>query len=214
MVNAISNTIYVAGETFGYMTPVLRSYEHAKTTWQRKNSGPHKSKDLDLPLLQKSIRHMVMVSLGSDIYISKKKIVGIKEIRHTDPEELDLLREVFPKAKFILNWREDTLAQGKSAFYKKQAKNNSELVENLTKIGMLMKEWSKKQPKEVAFNLPLETWNGVEEFTPESFNNLIWWLGFEGCRFKKVIHSNNNGNYFSDPEIRKGLISGDCVQKA
>ena len=43
---------------------------------------------------------------------------GFKEIRYNSEEELDFLRDAFPSAKFILNFRKEVLLQSKSAWYK------------------------------------------------------------------------------------------------
>ena len=111
-----------------------------------------------------------------------QRIIGFKEIRHSELDDLNWFKQVFPNARFIFNWREDHASQMDSAFNKKLSptqKNNK--VEKVSQQEDNFQTWSKEQGKWRTFNLPLE------QYSVEKFNELIKWIGYEGCEFKMVL---------------------------
>jgi len=203
MVNAISPDIYIGGENYGFADLLKDTYNHGVSDklYKRQPSGPWKTNKLDKGAFIWSIQNVMMKALGK-FDEENTKIVGFKEIRHFDSEVLNSFVEIFGQdAKFIVNWREDHESQVKSAFYKKN-KNAEDTIENKENQ---LREWSKSQPKDRTFDIPLES------FSLEIFNELIDWLGYEGCSFKKILKSNSQGSYKEDS--RKDLLKGTCQLK-
>ena len=107
---------------------------------------------------------------------------GFKEIRYNSFEQLNFLRDAFPGAKFILNFRREVLRQSRSAWYK-----NVHGVENaLNKTNAVLQSWAEVN-RARAYLLPLE------DFTPGNFTELFKWLGFSNCKAIAVTHTNNGG---------------------
>lgn len=53
------------------------------------------------------------------------------------------------------------------------------------------------------FDLPLES------FSLAKFNELLKWLGFSGCSYRRVAHANNNGTYKDGNN--SNLVNGTCT---
>ena len=108
------------------------------------------------------------------------RVHGFKEIREC---YLPLLRRAFPKAKFILNYRENVVAQSHSLWYGRL--NNTKAQANInSKLESLRQHLSGAD----TFELPLESFN------VSTFNRLLRWVGISGCTYQFVLHSNAHGS--------------------
>ena len=108
------------------------------------------------------------------------------------PEEplwLQLLDEVFPCARIVLNVRRNTTAQARSAFHRQQGTAPHELDVLNAQVG----RWHAARGGRRSFRLDLE------EFSPLRFHELAKWLGHE-CSFAEMPHSNANSEYSSGLE--------------
>lgn len=117
---------------------------------------------------------------------------------HETKEWMTFMERVFPNARFVLNTRENTLAQSKSAFWglpnaQLQQRLPSEdiwaLLDNATSM---LKEWRKHLGPQRSWWLPLSS----SGFTLKQFDDLAAWLNIP-CRFLSIAHS-NEGSYASD----------------
>jgi len=136
------------------------------------------------------------------------QIRGYKEVRVLSLDLLRFYRELFPGAKFILNWRNDLDAQKKSrniAFCKKCEKEQQH-QEDLPRINKIFKSFAYHNPN-VTFKLPLE------KFSVERYNDLITFLGFEGCEFNRVVKTNTL-KPGEKKDLLESVIDGECVPVA
>ena len=105
---------------------------------------------------------------------------GFKEIR---PCYVNLLTRAFPRAKFILNFREDVEAQSHSAWFAQNSTHALDILE-----GKIETYRSQLRGYDT-FELPLESFN------VSTFNRLLRWLGTTDCTYRGVLHSNANKGY-------------------
>jgi hypothetical protein len=105
---------------------------------------------------------------------------GFKEVRYNTPKQLDFLRDAFPNAKFILNFRRELLVQSQSAWYK----NMHGITNELNKTNTFFMKWAEAHPTRT-YLMPLE------DFSPSNFTALFKWLGFSNCKALAVSHANN-----------------------
>jgi hypothetical protein len=104
---------------------------------------------------------------------------GFKELASRSLGQIHVMRELFPDAYHILNFRKDLTAQTQSNFHAYYNDTEEMLLQHL-------EDMRNAAYGANVFELPLE------EFSPEKFNEMIGWLGMEtNCRFTSVIHQNN-----------------------
>lgn len=120
---------------------------------------------------------------------------GFKELAPRSYTQIKVVRDLFPGAYHVLNFRNDVKAHSLSGWYNTKAfrerrKEDPEqyLKENLVKMRQAL-DGAK------VFELPME------EFSTARFNSLIDWLGMSTkCKFEYVLHQNDaaQGGYDED----------------
>ena len=122
--------------------------------------------------------------------ISSTKIIGFKEIRHVQIEQLQFFRILFPCARYVVNTRQDLRSQAKSGFYKRN-RHSLVTLKNSTKN---IYKWAAAVPnrKKKLFNLP------TESFSVDQFNRLLSWIGVQNCHFDNLHHSHNKNSFRPD----------------
>jgi len=147
-------------------------------TWIRSES-PNKSE------LLCGLKLMVLGELNP---MPEARVVGFKEIRWNWDQnltDLELLAEVFPSASFVLNFRKDIEAQIESMESTGGDFDEDDLVEETRAI----KQFKEKFP-ERSYMLRLE------DFSVETFNDLLHWLGEDKeCQYVEVAHDNAENGY-------------------
>lgn len=178
MVNQIPG-IRLAGENFGGLSDLRKLADNAQKV-DHINT---------LAMLHGTInRTDVLCSLQSYVrsiggFSDSDEIIGFKEIRHNNKDDLAFFRELFPCARFIVNMR----------------RNITALIESRSNLGWKTEDYKVKEAAEV-----LESWQRKhhaisylmrleDDFTTKGFNNLLSWLGVKGCQFKSVVHKNKKG---------------------
>ena len=121
---------------------------------------------------------------SDDNQVRSPLILGSKEV-HVPMDMLDFVMRMFPCSRFIFNYRMDLEAQGNSGFHKDERTP----VEKLARERQKMIDAHEKLGDFRTFLLPLEDLN------KEKFNELVDWIGFEDCEFKKIGHYNYNNTY-------------------
>lgn len=101
------------------------------------------------------------------------QIHGFKEIRYKDADKLIRL---LPNAKYILNYRNDD-QRAKERWFTQKANMTAEKHALFSKF---------RAARHVRY-LPLES------FSVNAFNDLLRWLGIQGCHFIDVLHYNDKG---------------------
>ena len=114
----------------------------------------------------------------------KARLVGFKEIRFKNAQELDYLIHLFPCAKVIINVRRDVVKQSASAEWQEGASALQQRNDWYT-------DWHQRNAQR-SFLIALE------DFTVPNMNKLAAWLGFPSCRFVRIAHSNAHGGYYAD----------------
>lgn len=188
MLNAIPGVL-VVGENDGYITKIgtaysqLDSYPKAgvlrpySAWWQTKTSFDH---------LLCNIQSMARNLVGNLDPAEKLTFIGWKEIRYPTADDLNMITRLFPCAKFVVNYREDIDSQSHSGFYG-QRKDQDAVVSTLAKRNELYTKWAAGLGPSRAFTLTLE------QFSIDTFNQLLAWLGYSNCSYSSLIHSNTNG---------------------
>lgn len=188
MVNEISG-VELSGEHNGELTSFLElrskmreSRQHTDAAWMQEAS---QLKDKEL---------YCMMQRWFFLHTGKKcgsgSIHGFKEIRYKTKEELDFVLAAFPKAKIVLNYREDVAKQAQSDWYKQSDWALSQIKEQTSTFIA----WAKANPGH-AYLMPLE------HFGKANFNDLFRWLGYPHCTARAVTHANSglSGGYSHAP---------------
>mmetsp|Transcript_139681 Transcript_139681/g.254107 ORF Transcript_139681/g.254107 Transcript_139681/m.254107 type:complete len:295 (+) Transcript_139681:47-931(+) len=115
-------------------------------------------------------------------------MTGFKEVRHTTADELDVLLETFPDAKFIINTRKNitaqSISQAKLVETKDSLFNSSEEV--LQQMTTELEEWGQAH-SDRTFQMR------VEDFSVELFNQMLAWLDVApDCLYTDVLHVNED----------------------
>ena len=113
----------------------------------------------------------------------KEDILGGKEV-HFTIKNIYFLKLLFPCSRFIFNFRNDTKAQGNSAYHKRQQTSPIFLKKFNSQLLYLHKLW-----KDRSFLMIME------DFSIKQFNNLLLWLDIKDCSFKTIGHFNQNNTY-------------------
>ena len=193
----------LTGEHWGLLQEAATMVKHVKETdghvgvaWI--NHG------VDYHRVACSMQHLVKnIVLGNDFLALSRNstVLGFKEIRYTSPEMLKFLFNMFPCARFVFTYREDTEVHVKAHEFNE--KN-------------LQHEWRQRQQAVLAVHEAFGNTTGllgVENLSVDDFNLILnGILGVKGCRFGHILHENKDGDY----SYLKGrgddtsLIEGEC----
>lgn len=185
MVNALPQ-VYMAGENGNMMVSartLARPYaSHEGDVGERQHGAHwHAARVDDKSLLcdlQQYTRDLLVVSAANAS--GQVRYIGFKEIDY-DARLFEFMTELFPCAKFIINYRLDVVGQRHAGFYRHKYTTNELAAKNAAYLGFAASHNT--------FLLPLEN------FTAPVFDELRAWLGIEGCHFTAVYHENANGGY-------------------
>ena len=193
----------LTGEHWGLLHEALAIVDHLKAMILHEeiawiNHG------VDYHRVACSMQHLVKnVVLGNDFQAlaHNSTVFGFKEIRYTSPEMLKFLFNMFPCARFVFTYRENTEVPVKAHEFNE--KN-------------LQHKW--KQSKQAVLAMHEAFGNttgllGVENMSVDDYNRILnGMLGVKGCRFGHILHENKVGDY----SYLKGrgndtsLIEGEC----
>jgi hypothetical protein len=123
-------------------------------------------------------------------------IFGSKEV-HLEINDISFVQKLFPCSRFIFSVRQNFTAQVGSAFLKKDKVS----VEQIQKRTQALYALYRAMGPQMAHLIE------TENFSRESFNVLLRWLGFSKCSFGQVGHHNSNGTYF---RTYKSQLQGQC----
>mmetsp|Transcript_38223 Transcript_38223/g.123697 ORF Transcript_38223/g.123697 Transcript_38223/m.123697 type:complete len:172 (-) Transcript_38223:103-618(-) len=121
-----------------------------------------------------------------------------------------VLAEAFPRARFVHSFRsaDPQLRSQRETFgflpSVRMALPPAALLENRTlAVGRLLRETGRP-----VFDL------GLEDFSPQRFDELLDWLHVRGCHFTRVMHQNGNHSFSNETAIesaRRSALTGACV---
>jgi hypothetical protein len=136
--------------------------------------------------------------LGS--YEKGTKIVGFKEVRFMKEDLIFFSETLFPCARFVVQTRKDVQAQQNSKTYR-QWDMDAQVLWQTTKA---LEDWQKAHDsRSIALHL--------EDFSVETFNNLLTWAGVSGCQYINVCHANDGGYGDDSASVQ---IEGKCKIKS
>jgi len=132
----------------------------------------------NMQMLNESVRLWVCALRGdvSDVQPAENVYRGFKEITHHSTSQIAVIRDAFPGAYHIINYRRNVSAQQHDFLeevpdpeFKSQLQSMRDSLKNESKV----------------YELPLE------DFSAQRFNEIIEWLGLTtSCRFDWVVHQN------------------------
>lgn len=143
-------------------------------------------------LAQQYIREVI----GSSEMSSDWILTGFKDIHFDNQRYLDLITELFPCGKFIVNYRNDIVAQQGKYFHRYQT------LKEIRKENELLRQWAIRMQDQARLIV-------LEEFSVERFNDIIRWLGFTDCEYLG-LSSANSGGFGDDSNIP---MKGACLYK-
>jgi len=195
MVNQLPG-VQLGGEHAGYLSvfrDLFAKVEEAskKDQFQLSSWSSFQAKPEEVYCL---VQDWVFLHTGADF--ADGTIHGFKEIKYRSAPMLDFLRAAFPKAQFIISYREDVFKQAHSGWHT-GTDRDYESVRNATQT---LLEFAANH-KNSTFLLPLE------QFGHATFTRLFAFLGFPQCRAVRVVHHNARSSYTSTADAAEELRS-------
>lgn len=184
MVNSIPNS-FLSGETGGAIGFMHQLPYFSGNPWkkqfifEKENIGPFEHRKVPQHALLCSLQNYFIDLIQPTAREAEFGYIGFKTIRVLSAPLLDFMKELFPCAKFLINYRNNITAQHFSKF---QAKIS---VDTLKAETNEIKQWMNEN-RHATFDLPLEA------FSVETFNSMLTWLGYQDCTFLRVVHANNH----------------------
>eukprot|EP00873_Tetraselmis_striata_P029551 jgi/Tetstr1/449815/TSEL_036879.t1 len=132
---------------------------------------------------------------------ARARVVGFKEIRYTTMHQMAFIASVFPCARFVFTYRNQTDVKVTSQGFNKKA-----LPLKWSSVGNLYSHLTETFPHQMAM-LP------VEDLTPARYNTILHGLlGVRGCSFTDIVHENAGGgySYTGDGPAEDNLFDGEC----
>ena len=127
--------------------------------------------------------------LHTGSHCSGASIHGFKEIRYASKKTLDFIASAFPRARFIIAFRNDIEKQAKSSWHQLHKSSDETLQESTDSLN----QWADEHPQKV-FKMPLEA------FSTSLFDQMYNFLGFGHCKTIVIQHDNSNGSYLMSTE--------------
>jgi len=188
MINSLPNA-YIAGENNGvfgalYQLHLDSERTHYKANLQQGAWWHHAIRQDTLNNLQ---RKYLAAAIGLN-ESSAYSIVGFKEIRWSGSAELDYLLYLFPRAKILINFRQNVSAQSTSGMNKHKDDRTSEMF---TENNAMLREWAARH---VTSTMVVPT----ELLTCAYINKVFRWLGFPHCKCMRVAHANKHNSFTPD----------------
>jgi len=212
MLNAIPG-LYISGEPKSTMQRMLNMYSERPGVWSEEKGlneiRAHWHKPVDYERLLCDLQQYVKDMIGQS-EVDTEKIIGFKDINAKDERSLLFYKELFPCARYIMNWRETM--QENPQLHNSAFKTLLEMKDtSLAKLSVereVKKTWARNNSLS-AFTLPLE------DFAVDKFNALLKWLNIEDCKYTAVAHANSfqvDQGYHPDKLFTAGkLINGKCT---
>mmetsp|Transcript_36546 Transcript_36546/g.66973 ORF Transcript_36546/g.66973 Transcript_36546/m.66973 type:complete len:306 (-) Transcript_36546:101-1018(-) len=182
MLNAIPG-IHLSGENWAAMESLQEFYDRVLKTNGTANSGAWAREEFSATSVLCKMQAVMKAFIAP---MPNSTLIGFKEIRHDTPD-LDFFEKLFPCARYIINYRSDTEAQAASqATHLSRHLELDDLELDLANKTAHLRSWSERHTDD---SFPII----LEDFSVDTFNNLLDWLGIEGCKYLTVSHANQDG---------------------
>lgn len=156
----------------------------------------YESTGQDISTLTQLQQLFYLINCPSSADCQSDLIFGGKEV-HLTPLDIQFLKILFPCSRYILNVRFDAITQSKSAFHRHHS--STLLQERNSYLMELHKTWL----HEIHGTFLM----AMEDFSPSTFDKLLYWIGYRDCHFQYIGHFNKNGTYDLHSRPR---LSGAC----
>jgi len=191
--------IHISGENDGLIHRLSELHMSMKNITTKKAVAWKNT--FDISDIEQDMRNMVVHTINPP---PNSKTIGFKEIRTRAETDFIFTRHLFPCAKFIVNFREDVSSQSQSGFYKRMARiegSVTSITDSLTKSNEFLRSLVQKHQDYML----LAT---LEDFSIETFDRILIFLGFSDCRTLQIPYLNKQ-SYTSNNELKPlGLV--DC----
>lgn len=197
--------VHISGENDGLIHRLSELHASMKNVTTKKKSVAWKN-TFDISDIEQEMRNMVVHTINPPPY---SKTVGFKEFRTLAETDFIFTKHLFPCAKFIVNFREDVSSQSQSGFYKRRARiegNVTSITDSLAKTNEFLRSLVQKHQDYML----LAT---LEDFSIESFDRILTFLGFSDCRTLQIPHLNNKSYTSHDETTPLGVVDCKNIQQ-
>jgi len=168
--------IHISGENNGLIDHLAEVHSDLNNATGRAKKGVAWTNTFDIAEIEQDMRNMIMHTVNPS---PGSKTIGFKEYRTLNEEHFNFTRRLFPCAKFIVNIREDVSSQSRSGFYKKLNDTSDSISSSLAAKNQFLKSLADKNQDHM-FLITLE------EFSTQTFDKLLTFLGFSNCRTVQI----------------------------
>eukprot|EP00873_Tetraselmis_striata_P046119 jgi/Tetstr1/466383/TSEL_010912.t1 len=191
--------VELAGEHMGLLLQEMNIHRLIERNYDQPGVAAFRHRPNDMHALKCNLQEKVKrIILGTDYeeVAASTHVLGFKEIRYRELPILRFISEVFPCARFIFTYREDTGARVTAEGF------TQDLAAQWAESGELFHGVHRLFGSHAVGMIP------VEGMTAEAYNAVLRdVVGMRGCSFSTVVHDNANGGY---TEGGQPLLDGTC----
>jgi hypothetical protein len=195
--------VEIGGEHMGLLEQEMATLKLIERNYyQEWDLAAFRHRDTDMHSLKCVLQEkMKRIIFGKDYKELSRdaRVLGFKEIRYRELPILRFIAEVFPCARYVFTYRENTDVEITADGF------TQTLASQWADSGRLFHEIKREFGSTVEM-IP------VERMSVAAFNRVLHdLLGVRGCSFDHVVHDNANGGYREDESSeRDKLIQGEC----
>jgi len=178
------------------------SYEEQSAAWIH-NNVPDGAMGCVIQKVLSTINpppHWVIKSKRVSVKIyDKDTILGAKMVRFhggtwSSKEAANFLKRNFPCSRVVINIRSDLDSQISSwvnAFQITNEERKNSRKKDLVKANTFLMNMAEELGHDMAQGIDMVEWS--DDGGLHILNDLLLWMGFQGCTFKKLLHENHDG---------------------
>jgi len=193
----------LSGEHYGLLKEMEKLFQDVKLTTGQMSRGvvAFAGNRVDEDYIACSVQHLTKrIILGAqyDTLIHSAKVIGFKEIRYGSLDMLRFLHRIFPCARYIFSYRDETDAPVRTAAF-----DQKKLLDRWEQASGLFHRVHAKLNSTTSLL-------ALEQLSVEHYNRVLRdKLGVQGCEFSAVVHDNADGGFRPDQSVSSPL-SGEC----
>lgn len=128
------------------------------------------------------------------------KIIRIQQARWSPEDAVAYFQENFPCSRYIVNYSSNVEGQVNSRMNLKWGNNYEIQVKALVKENKFLKKFASLMGQDAAQLIDMNEW--TEDVSV--LNNVLDWMGYQKCHFRKVLHDNYHGQSTDPSELNIG----------
>lgn len=128
------------------------------------------------------------------------KMIRIQGVKWSPIQAAAYFQKNFPCSRFVVNYRSDEDGQAKSMINAGWTDDYEKLTGKMKLEKDFLHNFTEAMGTERAQLIDMNEWTGDVSI----LNNVVRWLGFQDCRFKSILHENNErygGDNSTDPDV-------------